>query len=200
MTESDKPDSPSGGPETPRTGPEQPPPAPPHYGAPGGYPPPYPYQPGAYQPGGYPGSYPPPPPAPYSGGFSAPPTGPKNGLGIAALIIAIVALVSVWSVFGGIILGIVAVVIGFAARGRVKRGEANNGGIALAGILLGFLAIIVGIIFIPIWISVFNQVGGTDYVDCLQKAGSDQNKVQQCADQFRNQIENQFSVTLTPSP
>ncbi|MCW2690364.1 MAG: hypothetical protein JWR37_5254 [Mycobacterium sp.] len=199
MTESDKPDSPSGGPETPRTGPGQPPPAPPHYGAPGGYPPPYPYQPGAYQPGGYPGSYPPPPPAPYSGGFSAPPTGPKNGLGIAALIIAIVALVSVWSVFGGIILGIVAVVIGFAARGRVKRGEANNGGIALAGILLGFLAIIVGIIFIPIWISVFNQVGGTDYVDCLQKAGSDQNKVQQCADQFRNQIENQFSVTLTPS-
>ena len=60
--------------------------------------------------------------------------------------------------FGGIILGVVAVVVGFAARGRVKRGEANTGGIAIAGIVLGFLAIILGIVFLPVWDSYFNQV------------------------------------------
>jgi len=175
MTQSDKPETPSGGPETPQ-------------GGPAGYPPPpQPY------------SYPPPPPVPYSG-FTPPPTGPKNGLGVAALVIAIVALVSVWSVFGGVILGLVAVVIGFAARGRVKRGEAINGGVAIAGIVLGFLAIVVGLLFIPIWIGVFKYVGGTDYVDCLSKAGSDQNAIQKCADQFRNRIESSFSVTLTPTP
>ncbi|MCI4675985.1 DUF4190 domain-containing protein [Candidatus Mycolicibacterium alkanivorans] len=178
--------------ETSPQGPQatpQPPTAPPY---------PYPY-PNPYQAGPYPGGYPPPPPQPYAG-YAPPPTGPRNGLGVAALVIAIVALVSSFSVAGGIILGIVAVVIGFAARGRVKRGEADNGGVALAGIILGFVAIIVGLAFIAVYVFAFNQVGGGDYIDCLQKAGQDQNQVQKCADQFRQSVENRFSVTLTPTP
>ena len=152
-------------------------------------PPPPPY-------GAYPGGYPP-PPQPYSG-FAPPPTGPRNGLGIAALVIAIIGLVFCWTVAGGVILGLTAVIIGFVAQGRVKRGEATNGGVAIAGIVLGFLAIIVSLIFIPIWIGVFAEVGGTDYVDCLPKAGSDNQAIQKCADQFRDRVENQFSVTITP--
>src|ERR1700694_276214 len=184
MTESDKHETSSGGPQTPP-------------GAPGAYPPPPPPQP--YSSGQYPGSYPPPPPVPYAGFTPPAPAGPKNGLGIAALVIAIVALVSVWSVFGGVILGRVAVIIGFAARGRVKRGEATNGGVAIAGIVLGLLAIVVGLVFIPIWINVFKDVGGNDYVNCISKAGSDANAVQKCADEFRNRIESSFSVSLTPT-
>ncbi|WP_139360524.1 DUF4190 domain-containing protein [Mycobacterium sp. D16R24] len=95
----------------------------------------------------------------------------KNGLGVASLIIAATALASalsvfvsttVWwvsggeilrivarcSVFGGVILGIVAVVIGFAASGRVKRGEANNGRFAIMGIVLGCVAIFLLLAFI----------------------------------------------------
>jgi len=147
--------------------------------------------------GAYPGSYPPPPPLPYAG-YTYPPTGPRNGLGITALVLAIIGLVFCWTVAGGVILGVIAVVIGFVARGRVKSGQATNGGVAIAGIVLGFLAIIVSLIFIPIWIGVFRQVGGTDYVDCLSKAGSDQQAIQKCADQFRDRVENQFSVTITP--
>lgn len=148
--------------------------------------------------GGYPGSYPPPPPQPYSG-FTPPPVGPRNGLGIAALVIAIIGLVFCWTVAGGVILGVVAVIIGFVARGRVTRGEASNGGVAIAGIVLGFLAIIVSLIFIPIWIGVFNEVGGSGYVDCLSKAGSDNQAIQKCADQFRDRIQNQLSITVTPT-
>lgn len=136
---------------------------------------------------------------PYAG-YTPPPTGPKNGLGIAALVLAIVALVFCWSVFGGIILGLVAVIIGFAARGRVKRGEATNGGVAIAGIVLGFLAIIVSLVFIPIWIGVFDEVGFTDYTDCMMQAGSDQEAQQQCADQFQERVEDRFSITPTPTP
>jgi hypothetical protein len=178
--------------EPPEQAPQQstppPHPAPP---PPPGYPaPPY---------GQYPGGYPPAPPQPYAG-YTPPPTGPRNGLGVTALVVAIVALLSSFSVVGGIILGIVAVIIGFAGRSRVKRGEANNGGVALAGIILGFLAIIVGLAFIAVWVGVFKEVGATDYIDCLQKAGQDQQQVQQCADEFKQSVENKFSVTLTPTP
>ena len=113
--------------------------------------------------------------------------------------IAIIALVFVFTVFGGIILGIVAVILGFVARGRVKRGEATNGGVAVAGIVLGILAIIISLIFIPIWIGVFQEVGGTDYVDCLSKAGSDEQAMRQCAEQFRDRIQDEFSITIAPT-
>lgn len=161
--------------------------------------PPYPY-PHQYQrpPGQYPGGYPPQPQQPYYG--YPPPMQPKNGFGIASLVLAIIALLSVWSVFVGVILGLVAVIIGILGRGRVKRGIANNGGVAVAGIVLGALAVIVGLAFIAIWTMVWKDVGGTDYMSCVQKAGSDQAKLQQCESQFNQRIQNQFSVTQTPTP
>jgi hypothetical protein len=179
--------------EPPEQAPQQP--TPPPQGAPPPPPPGYP----APSYGQYQGGYPPPPPQPYAG-YAPPPTGPRNGLGVTALVVAIVALLSSFSVVGGVILGIVAVIIGFAGRSRVKRGEANNGGVALAGVILGFLAIIVGLAFIAVWVGVFKEVGATDYIDCLQKAGQDQQQVQQCADEFKQSVENKFSVTLTPTP
>lgn len=166
---------------------------------PGSPPPPPQGYPNPYAAGPYQGGYPPAPPQPYMG-YAPPPSAPRNGLGVTALVIAIVALLSSFSVVGGIVLGIAAVIIGFAGRSRVKRGEANNGGVALAGVILGFLAIVVGLAFIAVWVGVFKEVGATDYIDCLQKAGQDQSQVQQCADEFKQSVENKFSVTLTPTP
>jgi hypothetical protein len=142
--------------------------------------------------GAYPGSYPP----PYSG-YMPPPTAPKNGLGIAALVVAIIALLTV---VGGVVLGVVAIILGFLGWGRARRGEANNGGIAIAGIVLGFLSIIEAIVVIGFALWGFDQAGGTDYVDCLSNAGNDEQAVQQCVDQFRGRLENEFSVTVTPTP
>ena len=157
---------------------------------------PYTY-PNQYQYSPYPGGYPPPPP--YYG-YPPPPVPPKNGLGVASLVLAVIALVSVATVFAPIVLGAVAVVIGFFGHGRVKRGTANNGGVAIAGIVLGALAIIVGLAFIAIWTAVWKDVGGGDYIDCMQKAGSDHFQQQQCADQFRHSVQDRLSVTLTPTP
>lgn len=156
--------------------------------------------------GAYPGSYPPPPPQPYSGyapppqpyfGYAPPPPAPKNGLGIAALVIAIIGL---FTVFGGLVLGTVAVILGFIGWGRAKRGEATNGGVAIAGIVLGFLGVIVSIVAIFLIVSFFTGIGGTDYVECMSRAGSDEQAKQQCAEVFRDRIENEFSVTMTPTP
>ncbi|MCB0950308.1 MAG: DUF4190 domain-containing protein [Mycobacterium sp.] len=148
--------------------------------------------------GAYPGSYPPPPPQYGYGGYPPPaPAGPKNGLGVASLVVAIIAL---FSLVGGVVLGVVAIILGFLGHGRVKRGEANNGGIAIAGIVLGALSIVESIVVIGIAVWGFNEVGGTDYVECLSRAGSDQQAIENCADQFTQRVEDQFSVTLTPTP
>jgi len=176
------------------------------YGTPPTSPPnPYPYQP---PPG--PAGYPQPPSQPYSGYPPAPPQqysgyppqsmGPRNGMGTASLVVAILALLSSWSVVGGIILGLAALVIGLVARGRVKRGEATNGGVAIAGIVLGVLALVVGVACIPAWAYLWKDVGGSDYVSCLQQAGSDAAKQQQCEQQFQQHLDNQFSITPTPPP
>ena len=157
------------------------PPQPPQYGAyNGAYPPPPP------QYGGYPGGYP--PPAAMT---------PKNGLGVASLVVAIIAL---FSVVGGLVLGVVAIILGFLGRGRVQRGEANNGGMAIAGIVLGLLSMIVSVVVIAIAVWGFKEVGGTDYYDCVMRAGSDQQAAQECSDEFTQRVEDQFSVTLTPTP
>lgn len=150
--------------------------------------------------GAYPGGYPPPPPqyGPQYGGYPPPaPAAPKNGLGTASLVVAIISL---FSIFGGIVLGVVAVILGFLGRGRVKRGEADNGGIAMAGIVLGALSIVVSIAAIAIAVWGFREVGGTDYVDCLSRAGSDQQAIEACADEFTQRVEDQFSLTVTPTP
>ena len=157
--------------------------------------PPYPY-PYHHQAGPSPGGNPPPPY--YS--YPPPPVEPKNGLGIASLVLAIVALLSVWTVFVAIVVGPAAVVVGFIGRGRVRRGIANNGGVAIAGIALGALAIIVGVAFIPIYTVVWKDVGGGDYIGCIQKAGPDRVQQQQCSDQFRQNVQDRLSVTLTPTP
>jgi hypothetical protein len=157
---------------------------------------PYPYPPPYHQPGPFPGGYP--APAPYYG-YVRPPVGPKNGVGIASLVLAIIALLSVWTVFVAVVLGPAAVVVGFIGRGRVKRGTANNGGVAIAGIALGALAIIVGVAFIPIYTVVWKDVGGGDYIDCIQKANNDRLQEQRCADQFRQNVQDKLSVTLTPT-
>jgi hypothetical protein len=154
---------------------------------------------GEQYPGQQPGSYPPPPPQPYAG-YPPPPPTPRNGLGIAALILAVLGLLFSWTIAGGIILGVVALIIGFLARGRVKRGEATNGGLAVSGIVLGALAIVLGLVFIPIWIGFFSQLGIGDYVSCMEQAGNDRAAQVQCENNFRDKVETDYGVTITPKP
>ena len=166
--------------------------------APVGGPPPAPY-PYSYPPGpqrqygGYP-----PPPMPYGDYPGAPPV-LRNGLGVAALVVAVIGLLGSFSVAGGIVMGIAAVILGFLGRNRVRRGEADNPGVALAGIILGVLAIIAGLFFIAIWVGMFKEVGAGGYFDCLQQAGQDRTAVQECADEFRQSVENKFSDQVTPT-
>jgi len=133
-------------------------------------------------PYGSPQGYGAPPPgygAPAAGG------GRRNGFGVAALVLGILALLSCWTVIGGILLGLLAIVFGVLGRGRAKRGEADNGGLAVAGAVLGLLGLLASVALIALGASLLNSPEGQKLQDCLRTAGQDQAKVQQCQTQFQ---------------
>jgi len=172
---------------------------------------PGPYQPGAYQPGAYPpGAYPPgvypsgayqggypPPPMPYGDYYQAAPAAPKNGLGIAALLVAVIALLGSFTIVGGILGGVIALILGVIGRSRAKSGEATNGGVALAGTILGAIAIIVSLVFIPIYVGLFNDIGGGNYLECLQRSGQTNTAVEQCSNELRQTMSNRLTDVPT---
>jgi hypothetical protein len=75
------------------------------------------------------------------------PDPPRNQFGVASVLLGLVGLITCWALIGTFF-GIAAVVTGDIARSRVKRGEANNPRTALAGIVLGAVAIVAGLVAI----------------------------------------------------
>jgi hypothetical protein len=125
--------------------------------------------------------------APYGGGPGA--GGPKrNGLGIAALVVGILSLLGIFTIFGGILLGIVAIILGVLGRGRVKRGEADNGGMAIAGIVMGAISLLVSLALIAAGVAIFNSVGGQSFIQCVEDAGQDQAALDACEREFAEDI------------
>lgn len=82
---------------------------------------------------------------------------PRNGYGLAAMVLGIVAVVTAVNGFFFFALpmalstAVLATVFGVLGRRRAQRGEADNGGQALAGLILGPIAIVL----IALWISGF---------------------------------------------
>ncbi|MEV5605153.1 DUF4190 domain-containing protein [Streptomyces sp. NPDC052299] len=116
----------------------------PGYGCPGAQPSQFGYPAGQAPQYGYPG-YP---------GYGNPWGGPApaNGMGIAALVLGIIATAGFCMYGVGIILGVLALIFGIIGRGRAQRGEADNGGVALAGIILGSVGIVVSAAFLGFFI------------------------------------------------
>lgn len=120
--------------------------------------------------------------------YPEPVAAPRNGLGTAALVVGIVALVTSFTVVGGIVLGVVALVLGVIGRGRAKRGEATNRGMATAGVVLGLVGIVLSAALVVGGVSLFHHFGGQTLVKCLNTAGHDQAKVAQCQQQFKSKL------------
>jgi len=75
---------------------------------------------------------------------------PRNGMGTAALVLGIIAVVvfCLWPI--AILLGVLAVIFGMVSRGRARRGESTNPGQALAGIICGAVGIVLGLAMIAV--------------------------------------------------
>ncbi|MFF8654321.1 DUF4190 domain-containing protein [Streptomyces huasconensis] len=134
------------------------------YGVPGSHAGPlgHAHAPGFQGPQGYPGpqghlgaqGYPAYPGYPYQGapgyGWPAMPVAPANGMGVTGLVLGIIAAAGfcLWPL--AIVLGILAVIFGAVGRGKARRGEATNGGQALAGIICGAAGIVLGVALLVI--------------------------------------------------
>lgn len=131
----------------------------------------YPQQP--YWQGGIPGPHPHPqqphgPYAPGPYGYGQPAYGtawgapgwqpaqasmPDNALGTAALVLGIVGTVFSPTILFGVILGVLAIVLGAIGRNKAKTGLATNGGQALAGLVLGGVALLATALMLGLYIT-----------------------------------------------
>ena len=100
--------------------------------------------PGSYPPPPPEGGYPPPPP---QGGYAAPPPGygapaaaGNNSLATASLVCSIVGL------FCAGVLSVVGIVLGFVALNQIKQTGQGGKGMAQAGIIVGIVSLVLGII------------------------------------------------------
>jgi len=116
-------------------------PQPPQYGQqPDGPPPPY-WQPPYGQP--------------YYGGPVYPPVPGTNGLAIASMVLGIL-----WIYWIGSVL---ALIFGYIAHSQIKRSNQNGGGMAIAGIVLGWVGIGVLAVVIALGIGVATSSSSSGY-------------------------------------
>jgi hypothetical protein len=81
----------------------------------------------------------------------------RNGMGTAGLVLGILGLLSSPSVVFGIIFGLLGLIFGLVGRGRVKRREADNSGVATWGVVLGALALAASVLFIVLYVVVWTD-------------------------------------------
>ena len=144
----------------------------------------------------YPPQGPPPGPGPggsnQAGGYPAA-RGRRNGMGTTALVVGVVALVLVVLLLFsplGAFLGLLAVLFGVLGLMRANRGEADNRGQAVAGLVTGGIALLVGIfltISIGTWFAThvndFNRFG-----QCIEDASGSTAR-EQCARDLSRELE-----------
>jgi hypothetical protein len=139
--------------------------------------------------GGTPYGAPPPAYGTYGPAYGTPVAGRgANGLGIAALVLGIVAVL-LGVVLVGAVFGLVAIVVGVVGRSRAKQGRATNGGVALAGALLGALGVLIAGAVVVVAFTVFARPIA-DYRDCLSRSTGDRAAEQVCAENLRRQLDN----------
>lgn len=92
----------------------------------------------AYSPAGYP--MPGYPPAGYPM-YAVPVPMPRNGMGTAALVLGIIAVVLCWIPWFVVILGALAIIFGGVGIARANQAQATNKSSAMAGLILGIISI-----------------------------------------------------------
>jgi hypothetical protein len=91
-----------------------------------------------------------------------------NGLAVASLVLGILGVVLFWTVWGGVILGVLAIVFGAVGRGRANRGAPNKG-MATAGLVLGIVGLVGSILFVILVVNAVNntQTKFSDITYCI---------------------------------
>ncbi|MTE19368.1 DUF4190 domain-containing protein [Streptomyces sp. TRM43335] len=100
----------------------------------------------------------------------APEPPPRDGMGIAALVLGLIALTLFWTVLVGVVLGVLAVVFGLVGHRRAARGEATNGWMALAGAVTGLVGLALSATLIAATLAFLNSDAFDDFRACMRDA------------------------------
>jgi hypothetical protein len=121
---------------------------------------------------------------------------PRNGAGRAAAVCGVLALISavlfflILTIPLAVLLGIFAILLGMVGRMRVRRGLATNRGTATTGLVTGLLSLLllvgVGVAAVTFWHHNSSKVKNIG--QCLQQAGTDAKKLQDCQDRFKSDL------------
>jgi len=79
-------------------------------------------------------------------------TAPRNFAGVIAVIVSTVALVGSVTGFVGIFGGLLGQILGIFGYWRVHRGKATNDRVPGRAIVLGFVAVAIGLMFNAVWL------------------------------------------------
>jgi ABC-type dipeptide/oligopeptide/nickel transport system permease component len=113
----------------------------------------------------------------------------KNGLAVAALILGILACVLFWTVIGGILVGLIAVVLGIIAAVKARGGRAPHRAMAIIGTVLGALALIASVIIVAVGVSILNSSEFKNFNDCVRHVHSQADR-DQCTKDFKQDVSN----------
>jgi hypothetical protein len=89
------------------------------------------------------------------------PPAPRNGFGVAAIVLGLVAvpfLISGLTAPIAIVLGLIAVPLALVCLGRVRRHEATNRGATVTGLILGVAAVVLGVAAIAVTVQAVDDV------------------------------------------
>lgn len=131
-----------------------------------------------------------------TGGYGEPyRANPKNGLGIAALVVAVVAALTFWVPVLGLVLGVVGIVLAVVALRRVRKGVANNRGVGLAALIVSILAAVAGLVVTALaaWVLWFAADNSQDLQACLDSATT-QTQIDACSQQFGDDLLGELGV------
>ncbi|MFB8103857.1 MULTISPECIES: DUF4190 domain-containing protein [Streptomyces] len=124
----------------------------------------------------------------YDTQYGAPePTSSGNGFAVTALVLGLLACLFFWTVVGGLLLGLLALVFGILGALRARRGQAPRKGMAITGAVLGALGLIGSVVVLIIGISLFNSESFQDLQDCVDRAET-QAQEDRCAEDFGDNL------------
>ncbi|MER5258090.1 DUF4190 domain-containing protein [Streptomyces sp. NPDC002855] len=113
----------------------------------------------------------------------------SNGLAIAALVLGIAAILLFWTVIGGALLGLLAVILGIIGARKARGGRAPHGMMSIIGAILGALGLIASGVIIAIGASILNSDEFDNFDDCVKQAKT-QSERDACARDFDKDINN----------
>jgi predicted PurR-regulated permease PerM len=104
-------------------------------------------------------------------------------MGIAALILGVLALLFSWTVLGGFIFGVLGIVFALIHNSRVRRRRATGAGMGLAALVMSVIAVAIAAALVAVGAWLFGT-RSDNYVDCVNNANGNQQEIQHCIDRY----------------